>query len=110
MQLAMLFLQECGRVFGLFGEVAQLDLTRLRETGGDLAGTTHILETCWWHSMTRHPQPMSPGALRVCFFESKAALALQDYLDTHGSLWRCAVTVMHTAERECTAKKAEHCA
>eukprot|EP00439_Symbiodinium_sp_Y106_P068002 s2380_g11.t1 len=52
--------QECGRVFGLFGEVAQLDLTR---------------------------------ALRVCFFESKAALGLQDYLDTHGSLWRSPPTV-----------------
>lgn len=58
-------MEECGRVFGLFGEVAQLDLTRLRET----------------------------GALRVCFFESKAALALQDYLDTHGNLWRSPPTI-----------------
>ncbi|CAE7569873.1 ML5 [Symbiodinium natans] len=52
-------MEDCGRAFGMFGEVAQLDLTRLRNA----------------------------GSVRVRFFEVGAAHALREYL-RHGSLWR----------------------
>ena len=75
--------QDCGRAFGMFGEVAQLDLTRLRNAGRarTVAVMSHV--RCSWAS-----KPSNAGSVRVRFFEVGAAHALREYL-RHGSLWRC---------------------